>query len=311
MLAASLNTQILCSLSEGRRQQLQLRREVGSPAQSTLRSYLTKLERIGVIERHRRSGFPGLVEYELTQSGRGLIFVVAALRRWLDEAPGRALQLGGDSGRAAVKALVDGWSSTMLRALAATPLTLTQLDSLIAPLNYPSLERRLGAMRMAGLVEVVSGNGRGNPYAVTDWLRRGIAPIVAASRWERRNLAGETAPIGRIDVEAGLMLAMPLLRLPDDVGGACRLVVELAHGERRSSATVCVTVEEGRIASCTACRQDAGAWVSGSLGAWFDAVIDADPDRLERGGDGRLAGSLLEGLHGGLFGRLGHFQNMT
>ncbi len=40
----------------------------------------------------------------------------------------------------------------MLRALAAGSLSLTELDRLIGALSYPSLERRLVAMRLAGLV---------------------------------------------------------------------------------------------------------------------------------------------------------------
>ena len=52
----------------------------------------------------------------------------------------------------------------MMRALAARPLSLTELDSLISDLSYPALERRLSSMRIAGLVEAQpSQRGRRPP----------------------------------------------------------------------------------------------------------------------------------------------------
>lgn len=302
LLAMPLNVAILRAFASGPKRQGELRREVGSPAQSTLRSYLSALQRTGIVARQRHGGFPGGVEYDLAEAGRELLFVASVLERWLGEAPEEPLALGSDAGKAAVKALIDGWSSTMLRALAAGPLSLTQLDDLIGGLNYPSLERRLGAMRLPGLVEPVSGGGRGTPYVVTSWLRRGIGPIAAATRWERRNLPTETAPIGRIDAEAGLMLMMPLLQLPADVAGSCRLVVELGAGDKANPATVTATVADGRVTSCIARSEEAGAWAIGSPNAWLRAAIEADPDHLEIGGNGRLARSLLDAFYSALYG---------
>jgi DNA-binding HxlR family transcriptional regulator len=303
LLAVSLNGVILRSLSTGPKRQVELRHESGSPAQSTLRAHLNALEGIGAILKHRRSAFPGSVEYELAEPGRELGFVSLALERWLAEAPEGPLELREEAGGAAVKALADGWSSTMLRALSARPLSLTELDSLIGALNYPSLERRLGAMRLCGLVEAVPGNGKGTPYAVTDWLRRGIGPLGAASRWERRNVPAETAAIGRIDAEAALLLALPLLQLPVGLSGACRLVVELSSGGEGESAVITALARDGRIVSCVARSEDADAWAAGSPNAWFRAAIEADPSHLELGGNSRLARALLEGLYGALFSK--------
>ena len=72
-------------------------------------------------------------------------------------------------------------------------------------------------MRLAGQVEPLPGNGRGTPYAVTDWLRRGVGPLAAAARWERRNRPTETAPIGALDVEAAFLLRPSLLSLAPEV----------------------------------------------------------------------------------------------
>jgi DNA-binding HxlR family transcriptional regulator len=302
MLALPLTGLILRALSEGPKEQGELRRDAGSPAQSTLRTQLKKLAEIGAIAKHRRNRFPGVLEYELSTAGSDLLFVAAVMERWLDGAPDGPLPLGGNPAKAAVKALAEGWSTTMLRALAAGPLSLTELDRVIGSLSYPSLERRLSGMRLAGQVESRAGNGRGTPYAVTDWLREGVAPIAAAARWERRHLPEATAPIARLDAEAAFLLALPLLQLPAELCGTCRMAVEIPSGKVRRMAGVMVEVEEGRVASCaTQLQGTPDAWVLGSPVAWLNAVVERDGDRLELGGDCDLARALLDGLYETLF----------
>jgi DNA-binding HxlR family transcriptional regulator len=302
LLAVPLNCFILGALREGPMEQGELRQGAGSPAQSTLRAQLKRLAEIGAIAKHRRNRFPGILEYELAPPGHDLLFVAGVLERWLGDAPGGPLALGGNPAKAAIKALAEGWSTTMLRALAAGPLSLTELDQVIGSLSYPSLERRLGAMRLSGQVESRPGDGRGTPYAVTEWLRRGIAPIAAAARWERRHLPRATTPIARIDVEAIFLLTLPMLRLSTDMSGVCRMAAEIPNGQGRRLAGVMVEVEEGQIASCaTQLRGNPSAWALGPPLAWLNAVIERDSDRLELGGDGDLTRALLGALHETLF----------
>jgi DNA-binding HxlR family transcriptional regulator len=304
LLAIPLNGTILTVLSDGPKPLVDLRVACGSPAQTTLRAHLRELEEIGAVTKRRGNAFPGVIECELTGAGQELLFVAATLERWLQAAPQGPLRFGGDPGKAAIRALVDSWSSTMLRALAARPLSLTELDGVIESVSYPGLQRRLAAMRVAGLVEACPVKGRGtNPYKITAWLRQGIAPLAAAIYWERRHLPGETAPIAAIDIEAGFLLSLPLLRLPAELSGSCRLGVETARGGERRLAGAMVSVEDGRIASLTVrLNGRADAWTIGSAGAWLQAVIDSDTDGLELGGDQRLARVLLDRLHRTLFG---------
>lgn len=303
LLAAPLNVPILRALAAGPKQQLELRQETGSPAQTTLRAQLKRLDEVAAIEKRRRNRFPGVLEYELSAAGRDLLLVADAVERWLERAPGGPLPLGGNSAKAAIKALAAGWSTTMLRALAAGPLSLTELDRLIVSLSYPSLERRLAGLRLAGQVEAQAGNGRGTPYAVSVWGREGVGPLTAAARWERRHMPRGAAPIGRIDAEAVFLLTVPLLSLSEDVSGSCRMAVELPGSEGPRLAGVVVGVEKGRIASCTSRLQGtADAWALGSTTAWLEAIVRADTDSIEPGGDGRLARTLLESLHRALFG---------
>ena len=233
-----------------------------------------------------------------------LLGVAAVLQAWLAEAPEQSLALGTSTAKGTIKALVEGWSTSMLRALAARPLTLTELDRLIAGLSYPSLERRLGAMRLAGQIKPCPSPERGTPYTVTPWLRRAIAPLAAAARWERVNVPDYTAPITKLDAEAAFLLAVPLIDSVDpEHSGACRFAVEIPGGDGARLAGVLISVKEGRIVSCATKHQGhTDAWASGPASAWLQAVIGHDTDRLEIGGDCDLARALIEGLHGVLFG---------
>lgn len=302
LLAAPLNVAILRALESGPKQQIELRRASGSPAQTTLRAQLKRLVEIGTIEKHRRNRFPGVLEYELTKGGRELLAVAAILERWLGRSPEAALALGSSAAKAAIKALAEGWTTTMLRSFAARSLSLTELDRVIASLSYPSLERRLSALRLAGLVEAQRVNGRGTPYKVTVWLRESIAPLAAAARWERRYLSQNTAPVGRLDIEAMFLLAVPLIDSSEELTGTCRIAAEINNGDKQRLAGAMVGLRDGHVASCTTQLQgDPDAWALGSTAAWLTAVLDHDVDGLELGGDCGLARSLLDALHGRLF----------
>jgi DNA-binding HxlR family transcriptional regulator len=305
MLAAPLNGAILRALQDGPKQQADLRRESGHPAQTTLRAQLKKFCDAGVIEKRRRNRFPGVLEYELSEAGHGLSPVSAILERWLRDSPDGALELGGSAARAAVKALTDGWSTAILRALAVKPLTLTELDRVTPGLNYPSVERRLAAMRLTSLVKALESEGRGTPYSVTDWARRATAALVAATRWERRQASQPTSTFGRTEIETIFLLAAPLLNVPNSLSGTCRIAVELsAAGDRRLAGTV-VAIDEGRPRSCThRLDGEVDAWALGSATGWLELMAQGDLDGLELGGDSLLSRAVLDALHHALLGSL-------
>jgi DNA-binding HxlR family transcriptional regulator len=302
LLAAPLNCLILKALDEGGSRLAELRRAAGFPAQTTLRVHLKRLEDLGTVTAQRLDRFPGTLVYELSDAGRELLEVAAPLEWWLEKAPGGPLSPGSSAAKAAIKALVEGWSTCILRALAVKPFTLTQLDEMIATLNYPSLERRLAAMRLTGQLEAQEGDGRGTPYGVSAWACQAVAPIIAATRWERRHLAASTPPIEPIDAEAAFLLTMPLLRLPTELAGSIRLTAEISDGAQRDFAGVLASVDKGTVAACsTQLDGSSDTWLSGSPPAWLAAVIDRDRDGLQLGGDRRLAGAMLDELADTLF----------
>ncbi len=302
LLATPINVCVLRALAEGSMPLMDLRRVASSPPQTTMRGHMRTLTETGVLTRRRQNEFPGALDFELTSVGRELWGVAEILQAWLSASPEGPLELGTAAAKNAIKALVAGWSSNMIRALAARPLSLTELNALISSLSYPSLERRLAALRLAGLIERMPGRGRGTPYAVTDWLRQSIAPLAAASRWERENAAPETPPIKRLDAEAGLLLTVPFVRLDAGVSGSCRLAVDIGTASEQRLAGVTVEIARGKVSSCVARLEGAqNAWAVGPPSAWLAAVIDRDPDRLELGGNADLGLALIAGMHRALF----------
>lgn len=285
LLSVPLNVHILKALEDEERGLTELTQAVGLPPATTMRSYLRSLVQVGALARKRESGFPGGVSYALAPAGEDLLKVGEVLQRWLGEAPEGPISLGSTASKSATKALIDGWCANIVRALAARPMPLTKLDRLIPQITYPTLERRLTAMRLVGLVEGRrEGSGRGTPYCVTPWLRQAVAPLVAATAWENRYLA--EVRIGRLDVEAGFLLVVPLLELPPGITGVCRLTIEVEPGPNAGCAGVTVALEEGQIASCvTRLDGEADAWIAGTPVDWFRWMVASEDDRIELGGD--------------------------
>ncbi len=290
-----LTLPVLRALETGPMRLAELRQQVGLPAQTTLRGHLGSLVEVGAISRCVRPESRYATDYELTPLGRDLLEVADSLEAWLSLAPDGAIGLDSGTAKGAVRALVDGWGSQMMRVLGARSLSLTELDKLISDLNYPALERRLASMRMAGLVAASESVGARTPYGVTDWGRKAIVPLAKATRCERIHLRHETAPPAPVDIEAVFLLAMPLVVLPRGTGGWCQLQVEDDAGR---PAGVRIDVEAGRVVSCVS-RLDPKprSWATGSARLWFEAISAGDPSRLRFGGGDRLPESVIRSLH--------------
>jgi DNA-binding HxlR family transcriptional regulator len=292
---------IIRALAEEPLRLADLREVAGCPAQTTLRGYLGQLAKLGIVTGVERCEMPYSVTRELTPQGRELLFVAEILQAWLSETPQGKIRLGTEPAKAAIKALTDGWGSTILRALASQPLSLTELDEMISDVSYPALERRLSIMRITGQIEAVSSRGNGTPYAITDWARRSIAPLSAAGRWERAHLPAETGPVTWVEVEAAFLMALPLVELPEDAEGECVLAADTKEEEKRI-AGVHVIVKRGEVVSCDAeLKAEPPAFALGTATAWLDAVIEGQMKGLHVSGDRKLVKGLVQGLHDALF----------
>jgi DNA-binding HxlR family transcriptional regulator len=298
VLATPLNFQILQALALHPMRLTELRKATRLPAQTTLRGHLANLTKLGVLRKRPTQQLPYAVESELTPMGRELLEVAERLEQWLGLAPDGPITLESGAAKGAVKALVDGWGSRMMRALAMRPLSLTELDSVISDLSYPSLERRLSSMRMAGLVEAQPGKGVGTPYVVTEWARRGVAPIAAASHCELVHLGPTRVPVTTVDIEAAFLLTIPLVGLPEPVAGLCQLEVEPTAGLVPQSTGVQVVIKQGCVVSCVSqLEPNPPAYAAGSAVKWFSAVSDGKLADLRFGGSSNIAEDVVTGLH--------------
>jgi DNA-binding HxlR family transcriptional regulator len=297
LLSVPLNVHVLTALDAEELALTDLSRMVGHPPATTMRSYLKGLADLGAVERRQEGGFPGPVAYSLTRAGVQLLAVAGALQTWLRDAPDGPIALGDPAAKSAIKALTEGWNASIIRVLAARPLALTELAKLIASISYPTLERRLAAMRRTGQLQARRDDSasRGTPYEVTAWLRQAATPLIAAVAWEREWAAAQTKAMSRIDIEAFFLLSVPLLRLPEELSGRCRLAVEVGSGGQPEYAGATVAVEAGKPHSLVARLEGSSdAWIGGTAGSWLRWMNGQPEQSLEIGGDTMFARTLLE-----------------
>lgn len=240
----------------------------------------------------------------ITPNGREMLYIAFLAERWLQSAPGGSLDYESGEAEAAIASLAEGWGSTAIHALSREPMTLAELKRVVTRVPGQALERRLLAMRRSSLVTLEPGDEETGRYAVTDWLREGVAPLAAAARLERRDPKEGMEPIDELDVEAAFLLTLPLLELPTELAGRVRLAVEIGEeGAPHGLAGVTARVEGGRVAACERqLDESAETWAQASAGDWLDTLIEPDAKRVRTAGDRVLPAVLLGGLHEVLFG---------
>lgn len=304
-----LNTRILRAHVDGPQRLAELQERVGWLAQTTVRVAVSNLCDVGGLAKRTVGHAPHAVATELTPAGEEMLLVADEVETWLALCPDGPISPDGEQAKGAVKALSGGWSSTLMRALANRPFTLTELNNVIPSISYPSLERRISWMRTTGQIETVEKEGRGTPYVVTDWLRHAIAPLCVAGRCERRHMENESGPITDVEVEASFLLAIPLAPLPPYARGTCMLASQIDPTEPDSQdpelAGVTVEVERGVVLSCAPKIDEVPpTWAVGTPESWLDVVIDGRMEGLRIGGaKPQLAADLVHGLHLALFDR--------
>lgn len=237
-----------------------------------------------------------------TAAGRELIFVAATLERWLGLCPTGALELG-ERGGPAVAALLTGWASTVIHAVVARPISVYEAADAIPTLPFELVEDRIEALAEAGLLDRDPDDDLEPLYTATDWLRLGIAPLIAGARMELRHPPDDTAPVAIADVVAGFNMVLPLLRLPEDASGSCLLSIELDPEVCDHAVGVTAQLEQGRVVSVEpGLNEDADARATGTIADWLDTVSEPDAKFVRTKGDRLLARRILDGLYEALFG---------
>lgn len=303
VFTSALNCRVLYALADGPLSPSELGEELAWASQSSLRRSLAGMAEIGAVTRCAEEERAHGGAIELSEAGRELLPVAAALQRWLEDCPGGPIPLEDAAAQGIVRVLTAGWDSTVVRALAEHPRGLVELSGAIRELNYPALKRRLAKLRSTGLA-VPAKTEAGPGYEASEWLRRAVVPLTLAGRWEHRHQA-DGKPISAMEVEAAFLLALPLLRLPARAAGVCALAV-LTSSEgnaKRSVAGVVVDVRAGEIVSRKAdVRGDQPTWALGSIDAWLEALVDGGVDALRASGaKPGLAKAIARSLHEDVF----------
>lgn len=275
-------------------------------AEATLRGSIATLRQAMALEKRPAKGARNAVATVLTEAGEEMLAVSQALERWLGQCPNGPVSISDERVKVVVKALAGGWSSALMRELAVTPRSLTELSSLIPGVSYPSLERRIGWMRSSGQIAALPKEARGTPYAPTDWLRGAVAPLCVAGRCERRHMP-DPPPITDVEIEAAFLLSLPLVQFPRTAHGRC-LLASHTDGPRTGGrypglAGVTVGAIVGELASVeVSTAPEPATWAIGRSDAWLDAVIDGRVENLRIGGiNPQLAVNLVQGLHNAFF----------
>lgn len=92
---------LVWALRNGPMRPVRLQQEVGGISQKVLTQTLRRMQRYGLVERHRYAEAPPRVEYELTGPGRDLLIPIYALGQWAhrhaDTALANAIEPESDS----------------------------------------------------------------------------------------------------------------------------------------------------------------------------------------------------------------------
>lgn len=307
LLANPLHGKILRAHEDGPPAKNEVHRRTGWPPDTTLRRATKSLREAGLIQTAKIKSSTRATTTELTEAGHEALFVVNVIERWLVKAPRGGIVPFSDEAKAAIKALAEGWSSTVIWEIATNPASLAELTERITWLSYPSLERRVTKLRSARQIDA-TGEERNGRYEATPWLRQGVAVLAAAVRCERRHMAETTAPVTAKEIEAGLMLAIPILPLPPDAEG--RYVLSATpETESRSikaeAAGVEIELKKGKIVRInTELDKNPATWVLGAPTEWLDSVIDGKVSalRISRGPGMKAVAGLVKALHLTLFG---------
>ena len=292
-----LNARVLRAHGDGLISTRELEERLGWAANASLRAATAGLYELGALER----GGMRMASTRLTAAGHALLAVADALEGWLSHSDFGSLELSDPAAQGMVRALVAGWNSTVVQALAGRPRSLGDLRAEIPWHSYPCLKRRFAKLRRAALVaDTGNGRRRSPEYEATPFLRRAVAPLILAIRWEREHLPG--ARVEMRDLEALLFLALPLVELLPSVSGSCVLAMppgrEAADGAESAPGMVALVVDTGRITlQHPAADFTPSTWAAGSAEGWLDALTAGETGSLRmRGPDAEVAVGAIGGL---------------
>jgi len=294
-----LSAGILRAHVDGPLGRAELEQRLGWAAEASLRAATAELCALGALEREGRRP----IVTRLTPGGRDLLRLADSLERWHSRAPFKISDLDDPVARGIIRTLLAGWESTIVHSLAERPRRLSEFKGETSGQSYSALKRCFARMRAAGLVESLDDTVRSPDYEVTAKLRRAAGPLSIAIRWDLDH--SPDTQVGDLDLEAILLLALPLIRLPR-ISGNCLLAMakpQSAGDNTQSPVAVRIVVKDGQIVDALF---DVGAtsdtWAVASPEGWLEAAVDGSHSAVRTcGPDARLAKAVVGGIHRTLF----------
>jgi len=192
----------------------------------------------------------------------------------------------------------DKWTLLIVRDLVSGPRRFVELQRTLPGISTEQLRSRLNRMVADGLL--TRQRYREVPprvdYELTERARDLIPVLAALARWGYEWSWTEPRRGEAIDIGAIFRLAPGLLALPKSLKGTLALTV-LQRSKDGEDRHYLITVRRGEALLEERAEPDATATISGTEGAWVDALApDGTRDGLEVSGDARLVGAVLDGL---------------
>ena len=295
LLGSGATGDILMALGEGSLRTKGLTERVAGYAPRTIYRYAGRLAKLDVVEREEEPGVPSKVVHRLTE-GCG-----SELHDLVDRFAGASLSRLPDGGVdvrdwASLGLAADLWESGMAEELSCDPRSPTELARSSVGFSYHQVNRRAGLFAAGGLLREFSGPGRRRCYALTDKARRAMALVAGIGRWRHRHVVPEGEEgMAAAEMVTVLRTSLPLVRMPPHAGTCLRFNV--VGAEEPHEAVWAEVEDDGTIHSCAGPTARVDGWARGETQAWAGVPLDGDSSRLLVGGDAKLIGDSLEGLH--------------
>jgi len=289
---------LLRGLEAGARPPSELERRLPGLERSSLAERLARLERIGALRRTVGRAPGRRVRYRLTPAGEELMGVANVLDAWAERAAyGDLVARPSD---AMAKALVAGWASGLMAALAAGPARRAHLERAAPALAHHQLESRLRGLLRAGLVERLASARGGGRIALTSRGREAMGPVLAALVWDHAH-AASPAPPRPHDVATAMVIGFPLVVVSRHRRGLVTLTVA-DPGRPGSAELVRAQAGDGRVEAHVGVAEqgELAGWAHGEIAEWGDTLV-----RGRRGihvaGEPGLVTAILNALRDRLF----------
>jgi len=288
LLVEDWSVPIMRELLGGSRRPSELEQRIPEAPHSALMRRLGEMEAMGIVTKERFSGLPPRAQYALTGEGRTAIRIVGAARSWE-----RAWSPGTEDGIEALKLIADQRNREILLALAAGRMAPTALEQRLSG-SRSTVTQRLAELARKGILARNVEDGH-VWYELTDCARELALVGVAAARWEWQ-WARPTEPVSPSLVADVLHLFAPLVDLPAELAGICRLHVDSGT----DGSEVYLAADGYRLAALASPGKRPRGACNGTPQGWVDGLLLRRWRGVTPTGDRALVAAMLASMSAAL-----------